>query len=170
MSLKNRVDLAKYLGSQGYKTGVEVGVGNGEFGKVLCKNIPGLKYTGIDSWEVDGRSTAETRAQNSLARKNLSPFSSRLVKNYSLKAVHDFKDSSLDFVYIDADKRFDEVARDIIEWTKKVKKGGIVAGNGYRAGTKNGVISAVNGYTKGHSFRLNLTDDKNWWFTKKWNV
>lgn len=158
MSLKNRVELAKYLGGQGYKTGVEVGVGGGEFGKILCENIPGLKYTGIDS------------ALDNSARKNLSSFNVKLVRKHSLDAVKTFRDTSLDFVYIDADKRFDEVARDIIEWTKKVKKGGIVAGNGYRAGTKNGVISAVNGYTKGHSFRLNLTDDKNWWFTKKWNV
>src|SRR5260221_412005 len=48
-----------------------------------------------------------------------------------MEAVEDFEDESLDFVYIDANHEFRYIAEDLCEWTKKVKKGGIVAGHDY---------------------------------------
>jgi predicted O-methyltransferase YrrM len=48
-----------------------------------------------------------------------------------LRAADDFLDNSLDFVYIDAGHRFDDVVQDIIKWTKKVRKGGIISGHDY---------------------------------------
>jgi len=48
-----------------------------------------------------------------------------------MEAVEDFEDESLDFVYIDANHEFRYIAEDLCEWTKKVKKGGIVSGDDY---------------------------------------
>ena len=48
-----------------------------------------------------------------------------------MEAAEDFKDESLDFVYIDANHEFRYIAEDLAEWTKKVRKGGIVAGHDY---------------------------------------
>ena len=48
-----------------------------------------------------------------------------------MEALKDFKDNSLDFVYIDGHHGFKWVAEDIYWWSKKVKKGGIISGHDY---------------------------------------
>ena len=48
-----------------------------------------------------------------------------------MDAVKDFADESLDFVYIDANHEFKYVTEDIFEWSKKVRKGGAIAGHDY---------------------------------------
>jgi glycosyltransferase involved in cell wall biosynthesis len=48
-----------------------------------------------------------------------------------MQAVTDFADESLDFVYIDGNHQLKYVVEDIVEWTKKIKKGGIIAGHDY---------------------------------------
>jgi len=53
-----------------------------------------------------------------------------------MEAVEDFKDESLDFVYIDGHHGFRYVAEDLCEWTQKVKKGGIVSGHDYALNKK----------------------------------
>ena len=60
-----------------------------------------------------------------------------------MDAVKDFKDESLDFVYIDANHGYESTKEDIREWSKKVKKGGIVSGHDYVKKNGYGVIEAV---------------------------
>ena len=48
-----------------------------------------------------------------------------------MAALDDFEDNSLDFVYIDANHFFGYVAMDLMQWSKKVRKGGIIAGHDY---------------------------------------
>tara|TARA_B100000780_G_scaffold1294_1_gene1082 strand:+ start:14194 stop:14799 length:606 start_codon:yes stop_codon:yes gene_type:complete len=53
------------------------------------------------------------------------------IKEYSFDAVERFKDESLDFVYIDGDHSFDNVARDILLYLPKIKKTGFIGGHDY---------------------------------------
>jgi hypothetical protein len=55
----------------------------------------------------------------------------KILKEYSCDAVNKFDDSSLDFVYIDANHTSAQVLDDITNWSKKVRLGGIVAGHDY---------------------------------------
>lgn len=48
-----------------------------------------------------------------------------------MDAVKDFEDESLDFVYIDGHHGFKYVTEDIFEWSKKIKKGGVISGHDY---------------------------------------
>jgi hypothetical protein len=48
-----------------------------------------------------------------------------------MEALTDFKDGSLDFVYIDGNHDFRHVAEDLFEWSKKVRSGGVVSGHDY---------------------------------------
>jgi len=48
-----------------------------------------------------------------------------------MDAVKDFKNESIDFVYIDGNHGFKFVTEDICEWSKKVRKGGVIAGHDY---------------------------------------
>jgi cephalosporin hydroxylase len=43
--------------------------------------------------------------------------------------VKEFKDASLDFVYLDGDHQTDAVVADIDAWKPKIRKGGILAGH-----------------------------------------
>lgn len=55
----------------------------------------------------------------------------RPLKLESIEAAQMYRDSSLDFVFLDADHSFEAVCRDIEEWAPKVKTGGILAGHDY---------------------------------------
>ena len=79
-----------------------------------------------------------------------------------MDAVKMFKDRSLDFVFIDANHAFDYVMQDLIEWTKKVRIGGIVSGDDYYPFKKGdqsfaGVVEAVDSYRKAHDIPVNFT-------------
>ncbi len=175
IQIKTRTDLAKYFAQLGFKAGAEIGVFRGEYAKVLCENIPGLKYYGIDPWCVNNHMRNHIRrGKYKLTKKNLAPYNATLVRKTSMEAVKGFADASLDFVYIDGNHQFDYVVSDIIEWTKKVKKRGIVSGHDYAIANTCGVIPAVNGYIQAHSLQLNLTtglaESTTWWFVKRWNT
>jgi len=54
-----------------------------------------------------------------------------LHEDYSFEVVKQFKDKSLDFVYIDGDHKYDSVKRDIKLFLPKLKLTGIIAGHDY---------------------------------------
>lgn len=167
-TMKNRVELAKYFNKLGLKIGAEIGVSDGINASNMCANIPGLKLYCIDPWE-------SARGANALAKAKdrLKNFDVTFIKRASMDAVHDFKDGSLDFVFIDGNHKFDFVMEDIIEWSKKVRSEGIVSGHDYYNFKNSGVIEAVDAYVFAHHLKLNLTtkdpdsrDDKEpsfWW-------
>lgn len=172
-----RADLARKFASEGYKTGAEIGVADGRFSEVLCKSIPGLQLTCVDPWapypenpRYYGFSRRDGKRPNEeLARERMAPFGAKMVKAMSMDAVRDVPAGSLDFVYIDGHHDFDFVMQDIIEWAKRVRRGGCVAGHDYYHFRGSGVIPAVDAYCKAHGIRiLNITDEREptWFFFK----
>ena len=82
----------------------------------------------------------------------MEPYDAEIIRKTSIDAVKDVPDESLDFVYIDAMHEFDYMMVDIILWTPKVRKGGIVSGHDYTPSTIFcGVIPALDAYTKTHN-------------------
>jgi len=71
------------------------------------------------------------------------------------------------------DHAFDYVIRDIIEWSKKVRVGGIIAGHDYYMFDERGVVMAVDAYIKAHNIReAYFTDEKRhtyFWIKRKRN-
>lgn len=131
----SRDDLPQFFVEMGYKVGVEVGVYKSEFSEKFCK--AGLKLYSIDPWKIYNDFT-NPRGQKRLdfqyehAKRLLSPYpNSTIIRKTSMDAVEEFKDASLDFVYIDANHEFRYIAEDIYEWTKKVRSGGVVSGHDY---------------------------------------
>ena len=61
----------------------------------------------------------------------LAPYDIEVIREFSLNAIAQISDNSLDFVYIDGNHELPYVINDIIEWSKKVRKGGIVSGHDY---------------------------------------
>jgi hypothetical protein len=131
-----RCDFPDFLVEMGYKVGAEIGVYKAQFTDLFCK--AGLKMYAIDPWKAYAGAGRTQKAQDrqdflySHACRVLAPYSNcTIIRKSSMDALSDFKDGSLDFVYIDADHTFRYVAEDIVEWEKKVRKGGIVSGHDY---------------------------------------
>jgi hypothetical protein len=154
---KDRKDLALLFSG----VGVEVGVADGDFAEFILSNPEVTKLWGVDLYQAHKGYTDYTRGttfnnmrQHALQR--LIGFGDRheFIFKYSIDAVKDFENDSLDFVYIDADHSYKTCLEDITEWVKKVKSGGFVAGDDYEVRRSNdikyGVIHAVNEYVKTH--------------------
>jgi len=132
----SRDELPKFFKRLGFKEGVEVGCYKAAFTEKFCKE--GLKMHAVDPWmayQGAGRTQQEQDRQDFLfghATRVLEPYKDcTVIRKTSMDALADFKDGSLDFVYIDGDHEFGHVACDIVEWSKKVRVGGIVSGHDY---------------------------------------
>ena len=142
---RDRTSLGPLFVKLGFKRGAEIGVYKGEFSKVLCDAISGLELYCIDCYERPRYARREK-----LAHTTLLPYNATFIKKFSMDALADFADGSLDFVYIDAAHDFDNACMDIICWSKKVKPNGIVACHDYYYFTNSGVVKAVDAYTHCH--------------------
>lgn len=160
----SRNDLPEFFKELGFKTGVEIGVALGNNLEQYCK--AGLKMYGVDAWtnEPDGifiNHSNVTHPCNTVeevydvAVKKLSKYSNcTLIRKRSFEALSDFPNNSLDFVYIDGNHMYGYTAMDLMAWTSKVKKGGVIAGhdycksNGRIPRTSRGVKYAVDGFVK----------------------
>jgi predicted O-methyltransferase YrrM len=166
--ITNRIELAEYFANLGFTKGCEVGTADGRYSEILCQKIKGLELIAVDPFYRKGHEEK--------ARERLKPFNVTIEKMTSMEAVRFVANESLDFVFIDANHSFDYVMEDIINWSRKVKSGGIVSGHDYYHFVNSGVIEAVNKYCEIHRINLNLTawdnsgykDDKCpcWWFVK----
>jgi hypothetical protein len=152
LELKNRTEipntgrdtLAAILTELGFKTGVEVGVQEGLYSEVLCRENTTMKFYGVDPWESYRTSHLTKKGAPSYAtqedcEKWLASTKARMaqypnfeiIRAKSIDAVKKFGDETLDFVYIDGNHAYEFVADDLMEWSKKIRKGGIVSGHDY---------------------------------------
>ncbi len=174
--------LPRLFKNLGYKVGAEIGVEQGRFSKYLASENPNLKLYCVDAWLIyDGYRDNETREHMEgfykTARQRLAPYNCHFVRDLSMNAVKRFADESLDFVYIDAVHDYKHVKEDIREWSKKVRKGGVVSGHDYVNGYPNGfpdnpyeVIQAVNEWIKENNISplfLTAKDQSPSWFYVK---
>ena len=153
-----RYGLAELFRELNFKVGAEIGVFDGEYSEVLCKANPEAKLYSIDPWATHSDYTAfikEDTFKNAYAKaqERLSKYNCEMIKKLSLDAVKDFADESLDYVFIDGDHSFQACTNDIVEWSKKVKMGGIISGHDYIKHRPRSIIhvyEVVNGYTQAY--------------------
>jgi len=158
----SRDDLAVLFHELGYRTGVEIGVERGLYSEVLLSSNPDLNLYLVDPWKAhreyrDHTSQSKLTRFHEEAQERLKQFGkrARFFRALSMDATKRFRRGDLDFVYIDANHTFDYCMMDIIEWSKRVRPGGIVAGHDYMRrppkGYHNwGVIKAAVSYADAH--------------------
>jgi hypothetical protein len=177
-------EFPRLIRELGFTKGAEVGVGRGSFTRNIIGRNPQLKLFAVDAWKLykdyDGYpyiNQAKLDAYYQKAKGILKPYNVKFVKDFSKDAVRKFANGSLDFVYIDANNRYEYSAEDIKAWSKKVKKGGLIAGNNYCNGltsdfggmqTYYGVKKAVDEWVKKnqirHLFTLAKDRSPSWMF------
>ena len=161
-----REKLAMLFGELDFKRGAEIGVAEGIYSKVLCTHISGIELYCVDLWDTYyrfGRKLKDRAMQDEaleLSHEKLDQYRVTFMHKPSMKALDDIEDASLDFVYIDADHSFDFVMQDLIEWSKKVRPGGIVSGHDYYRFRGAGVVDAVDAYTRAHQINEWFLDDQ----------
>lgn len=138
----SRDDLPQFFVDMGYHIGVEVGVYKAEFLEKFCQR--GLTMYGVDPWKVygdygnrgEGKQALRQERQDELyvhSQRVVNPYRCTLLRKTSMEAVDDFADESIDFVYIDGHHGLKYVIEDMWEWSKKVRKGGVISGHDYMA-------------------------------------
>lgn len=139
---KTRIELPyllKYLGLNG--DGIEIGVQEGFYSEyILSRSDLKMLYL-CDTWKhldngyetINNVSDGKWQAYLDNTIKRLSPYNGRytIIRKTSAETVGDFVDESLDFIYIDADHRYEYVKEDIEKWFPKLKMGGVFSGHDY---------------------------------------
>jgi len=163
----HRNDLAQLFAELGFKRGAEIGVAEGNYSEVLLKANPECELLLIDPWHAYSENPqnktkekhqfawAETKRKIGLYKK------AQMLVERSMDAINFVLDESLDFVYIDGNHSFDFVMQDLIEWSKRVRSGGIVSGDDYyqldqKRWVGGGVVEAVQAYVNAHRIPI-------WW-------
>lgn len=162
-----RDQLAELFAELGFSRGAEIGVKCGEYSEVLLKANPKLMLFGADtyqSYEAYRTISQERQDQNKKeAVERLMPYVQygryRFLEQSSVEAAKGFKDGELDFVFVDASHKFEDVVADIAAWSRVVKPSGIVSGHDFvrrshgRDGgpnTSHHVVDAVLGYVNAY--------------------
>lgn len=135
-----RIDIIRWIKELGLKSGAEIGVDHAEFSREICEYNNQVKLYGVDPY-LKYREYREYKDQEQMngiyewARTVMNDHVNKgryvFVKKKSMDAVKDFEDESLDFVYIDANHEADFPYEDIVEWAKKIRKGGLIMGHDY---------------------------------------
>lgn len=153
----HRIELYRMYATLMYSKGAEIGVFTGKNAQTMFREIPGLDLIMVDPWadysfgsKVYGEETCERAFID--AHRNVEGYHATFMRMLSEDAAHKIPDNSLDFVYIDGDHSYDMCMLDIIVWTRKVRKDGIISGHDYYLNRRNRkeVKLAVDDYTKSH--------------------
>lgn len=119
----------------------EIGSHRGEYAAHLRRVWKGETVHCIDPWsKSDADHMLPNRGPNRLADRQACNIALRKVnfgrghriwQGTSGQALGNFADLSLDFVYIDGDHRYEPVLFDLLNWWKKIRSGGIIAGHDF---------------------------------------
>ena len=146
--------LQNLINQHKVSTFAEIGVLKGKTTRFLLNNCQSIKkYYAVDPW-IFCQEGYETQADDfeiwykEMAKDRDTLYKGRLVliKKFSLDALEDIEDKSLDMVFIDASHTYEDVKDDILGWREKVRPGGILSGHDYhnRGSNKpNGVTKAL---------------------------
>lgn len=125
----------------GWRYGAELGVSTGRFTRYMCAVMPTCRMLAVDLWAEQPGNTgdgAETYAGRDF-KGALETFTFQcaaffpgrvsIIQQDTVEASKAVPDESLDFVFIDADHRYENCLADIKAWTPKVRPKGLISGH-----------------------------------------
>ena len=204
MKINTRSDLINVFNNNIVNNlGIEVGTYAGDFAKEILNTYTGKLFL-VDTWRhhtddsyIDIANKIDFKEIYTKCSDNIKGYEDRcfMLKIDSKNASNLFDDDSLDFVYIDANHKYEAVKEDISCWFPKIRKGGILSGHDYliedsiftwnsiQKDEKNkyifysdntflgefGVNAAVNEFVQQNNLKLNLTTNEPFgsWFVFK---
>ena len=175
----NYSNFYDFVSEQNFDVLVEVGVWKGHSVSYLASKNPNKKVYAVDLFDKTYRyAKAGKDLRNQVPylydiyNENLKRSNTRDliedIQGYSWECADKFEDSSVDFVFIDADHSYDSVVKDINAWYPKVRSGGIFSGHDYLPYDQHdhpGVKKAVDEFCERNKIKVNIQDTV-WWFYK----
>ena len=151
----DRTTLAELFQELSFTVGAEIGTLAGVYAEILCKKNPSVHLYCVDPWmQYSGYKEHVTQDKFNKffeqTQKRLKKYNVTYKRDFSVNVAKEFKDGSLDFVYIDGNHELQHVINDLYAWAPKVRKGGIIAGHDYRTHKNNipiHVVQAIHAYT-----------------------
>jgi hypothetical protein len=164
-----REELVQLLPKGG--EGLEIGVAEGAFSKVLIETIKPRKLHLVDPWEHQTRAdydqdgnNVDDAAQEARYRSVVERFAKEIRdgvvavhRRYSQDVAAEFSDGQFDWIYIDGLHSFDGVQSDLTLYKSKLKPGGVIMGHDYTNNQRAqqmqfGVVEAVNEFVEREGF------------------
>ncbi len=159
----NRVELLKRLPKQGIVA--ELGVDEGEFSNFIVEYCKPEKLHLIDTWSSRRYNDRKFSKVTSKFYGKIENGRVQIHRKLSTEASFEFNDYYFDWIYIDTDHRYRTTLDELYAFSKKVKKGGFIAGHDYVMGNwtksiKYGVVEAVAEFCVKENWRIKyLTAD-----------
>lgn len=170
--------LTKLIKKFNLKKGCEVGVATGNHSYHILKNTNVQILYSIDPYITYGDPTninVDQKLHDILyffVKDKLSEFKTRskLLRLFSSDAVKLFKNTELDFVFLDANHTYEYVIQDLTLWYDKIRAGGIFAGDDYCT-VHPGVPKAVNEFFNKKKIKIFQDEGQPriWWIIKPFN-
>lgn len=162
IKLRPSIEVARHCCND-YAAGAEIGVLGGRHAVTMLANWPQLQSLHL----VDAYGgITDQDPQFVEFRQKFAAFGPRIIWHIctSLIAAESFVDGSLDFVYIDANHRYFEVAQDIRAWWPKVKPTGLLCGHDYFS--YGSVKQAVDDWARENNHYI-FSTTPDWWCFKE---
>lgn len=169
--------LIEILKDRPHEVGCEVGVYKGITTSSLLNSLNGInRYYVVDPWEdykgYEKLGHDKTKWNKAVRQffENTYDFKSKVIimRMMSNEAVKHIKDESLDWVFIDANHKYEFIEENINIWVPKVKVGGVVSGHDYKNPKEKkrgwGITRAVKEMVPKE--KLNTSPGMVWWFIK----
>ena len=160
-------------------TGAEIGVWKGDFSERILEVVRPVRLHLVDPWRaVAGAEYEGARYGGELAdgQAEMDALHEAVLRRFererrkgvvqvhrlpSVEAAERIADGELDFAYIDGDHRYEAVRADLETWARKVRSGGLLAGDDYGVAGwwEDGVTRAVDEFVaSGRATVVSLED------------
>lgn len=155
--LLNRKELLAKLPSNGVAS--EIGVARGEFtSEILTITHPKTLHL-IDSWGSKRYNESLLNFVREKFHNEIKTGRVQIHRNLSVAAAENFELETFDWIYIDTDHSYKTTWQELIKFSSKVKKDGIIAGHDYSMGNwvkgyRYGVIEAVHNFCVEYDWEL----------------
>ena len=138
---------------------VEVGVDNGDFSADILRVTQPSELHLVDSWGSERYHKGKQQAVQDRFAKQTAEGIVQVHVGLSTERAADFKDGSLDVVYIDTDHSYETTRAELSLFGPKVRPGGFLAGHDYIMGNwaglyRYGGIEAVHEYCHAEDWEL----------------
>jgi len=157
-----------------------VGVFDGWTSEVLLRTFPDLRLWLVDAWKPynddshmgkQDRDYFQRAFEETMFWTKFAEDRRFTLRESSPSAAVRFHEGSLDFVFIDADHRYEAVRDDIRAWWPKLRSGGALCGHDYAIHRDGdgiwGVQRAVDEFAKSQSLETTVLQDGVWCIYRK---
>ena len=160
IDLTNRRTLVESLRDEQFKKGVEVGVRLGWFSKYILEHTD-MSLDCIDPWEQNAELVNDWEETYVFCQKLLKDYIEedrcRMIKDLSPQVTSEYKDETLDFIYIDGLHDYESVKEDLNAWWPKLKQKKLLCGHDYNPHKWPGVVQAVEEFCATKGLQRHLT-------------